>query len=279
MIIWCASYPKSGNTWVRAIISSLLYSKDGVFNFNLLREISQFPRRTYFKDFTDDYFKLDKVSQYWIRSQEKINSDGNLRIYKTHNGNFNISGNDFTNKINTQGVIYIARDPRNLVTSISNHYQINMEESVNFLTDEKRQLYSLDPANNFEWNMVNLLSSWKNHYNSWKISSNLILIKYEDLLYDTKSQINRLSLFLKRFGEFASNDKKINNIIKTTSFEILKKKEEKEGFEEASEESKDTNIKFFNLGPKNNWKDIVDKKLIHKIEKTFKKEMEELNYL
>ena len=279
MIIWCASYPKSGNTWVRAIISSLLYSKDGVFNFNLLREISQFPRRTYFKDFTNDYFKLDKLSQYWIRAQEKINSDGKLRIYKTHNGNFNISGNDFTNKINTQGVIYIVRDPRNLITSISNHYQINMEESVNFLTDEKRQLYSLDPANNFEWNMVNLLSSWKNHYNSWKISSNLILIKYEDLLYDTKSQINRLSLFLKRFGEFESNDKKINNIIKTTSFEILKKKEEKEGFEEASEESKDTNIKFFNLGPKNNWKDIVDKRLIYKIEKTFKKEMEELNYL
>ena len=279
MIIWCASYPKSGNTWVRAIISSLLYSKDGVFNFNLLREISQFPRRTYFKDFTNDYFKLDKLSQYWIPAQEKINSDGKLRIYKTHNGNFNISGNDFTNKINTQGVIYIVRDPRNLVTSISNHYQINMEESVNFLIDEKRQLYSLDPENNFEWNMVNLLSSWKNHYNSWKISSNLILIKYEDLLYDTKSQIKRLSMFLKRFGEFESNDKKINNIIKTTSFEILKKKEEKEGFEEASEESKDTNIKFFNLGPKNNWKDIVDKKLIHKIEKTFKKEMEELNYL
>ena len=279
MIIWCASYPKSGNTWVRAIISSLLYSKDGVFNFNLLREISQFPRRTYFKDFTNDYFKLDKLSQYWIPAQEKINSDGKLRIYKTHNGNFNISGNDFTNKINTQGVIYIVRDPRNLVTSISNHYQINMEESVNFLIDEKRQLYSLDPENNFEWNMVNLLSSWKNHYNSWKISSNLILIKYEDLLYDTKSQIKRLSMFLKRFGEFESNDKKINNIIKTTSFEILKKKEEKEGFEEASEESKDTNIKFFNLGPKNNWKDIVDKRLIYKIENTFKKEMEELNYL
>ena len=275
MIIWCASYPKSGNTWVRAIVSSLLYSKDGVFNFDLLKEISQFPRRTFFKDFTNDYCKLDKVSQYWIRAQEKINSDRKLRIYKTHNGNFSISGKDFTNKMNTQGVIYIVRDPRNLITSISNHYQINIEESVDFITDEKRQLYSLAPENNFEWNMVNLLSSWKNHYNSWKISSNLILIKYEDLLYDTKSQINRLSLFLKRFGEFESNDKKINNIIKTTSFEILKKRERKEGFEEASE----TNIKFFNLGPKNNWKDIVDEKLIYKIEKTFRKEMEELNYL
>ena len=100
MIIWCASYPKSGNTWIRAIISSLLYSKDGIFNFDLLKEISQFPRRTFFKDFTNDYCKLDKVSQYWIRAQEKINSDRKLRIYKTHNGNFSISGKDFTNKMN-----------------------------------------------------------------------------------------------------------------------------------------------------------------------------------
>ena len=38
-------------------------------------------------------------------------------------------------------------------------------------------------------------------------------------------------------------------------------------------------IKFFNSGPKSNWKNIVDEKLIHKIEKNFEKEMKELNYL
>ena len=111
-------------------------------------------------------------------------------------------------------------------------------------------------------------------FNSWKISSNLILIKYEDLLNDTKSQIDRLSLFLKKFGKFESSDKKINNIIKTTSFEILKKKEENEGFEEAHSE-----MKFFNLGPKNIWKDVLNEKLTYQIEKYFKKEMKELNYL
>ena len=47
MIIWCASYPKSGNTWVRAIISSLLYSENGIFNFNMLRKVSIFPKRFY----------------------------------------------------------------------------------------------------------------------------------------------------------------------------------------------------------------------------------------
>ena len=34
MIIWIASYPNSGNTWVRSIISSLIYSDDGIFKFS-----------------------------------------------------------------------------------------------------------------------------------------------------------------------------------------------------------------------------------------------------
>ena len=274
MIIWCASYPKSGNTWVRAILSALLYSKDGIFNFNLLHEVNQFPIRSSFKDFINDYTDLKKISQYWIKAQEKINSDGKLRILKTHNGNYNFLGNDFTNKKNTLGVIYIVRDPRNIAASISNHYMLNMEESVNFMLDEKKTIFSTIKSDTTEENIINLLCSWKDHYNSWKIASNLILIKYEDLLSDTKSQINRLSMFLKKFGKFESSDKKINNIIKTTSFEILKKNEENEGFEEAH-----SHTKFFNLGPKNIWKNVLNEKLIYRIEKNFKKEMEELNYL
>ena len=58
MIIWCASYPKSGNTWVRAILTALLYSKDGIFNFNLLNDINQFPIRSSFNNFPNDYFDL-----------------------------------------------------------------------------------------------------------------------------------------------------------------------------------------------------------------------------
>ena len=275
MIIWCASYPKSGNTWVRAILTTLLYSKDGIFNFNLLKEVNQFPLRHQFKDFTKDYSDLKEISQYCIKAQEKINSDGKLRIFKTHNGNYNFLGNDFTDKKNTLGVIYIVRDPRNIVASISNHYKLTMEQSVDFMLDKKRTIgNAISGKDATEEDIVNLLCSWKEHYNSWKIVSNLILIKYEDLLNDTKSQIDKLSLFLKKFGEFESSDKKINNIIKTTSFEILKKKEENEGFEEAH-----SKMKFFNLGPKNIWKNVLNEKLIYRIEKNFKKEMKELNYL
>ena len=275
MIIWCASYPKSGNTWIRAIIASLIYSEDGIFNFNLLKKVGQFPRRDHFKELTDDFTDLNNLSKYWIAAQEKINFDGKLRIFKTHNGNYNFSENDFTNKKNTLGVIYIVRDPRNIISSLSNHYQHDFKFSTDFLLNEKSFLSNKDPNYKTEENLITLLGSWKNHYNSWKITSNLLLIRYEDLILDVKSQVNRLSNFLKKFAYFYTNEIKINNIIETTSFELLKKKEENEGFEEAV----NSKIKFFNSGPKSNWKNIVDEKLIHKIEKSFEKEMKELNYL
>ena len=54
MIIWLASYPKSGNTWLRSIVSSLLYSKSGNFDFELLKNIRQFPEKQFFKDIIKD---------------------------------------------------------------------------------------------------------------------------------------------------------------------------------------------------------------------------------
>ena len=49
MIIWLASYPKSGNTWLRSLLASYFYSKDGSFDFDLLKNIGQFPHFNYFE--------------------------------------------------------------------------------------------------------------------------------------------------------------------------------------------------------------------------------------
>ena len=55
MIIWLASFPKSGNTWVRSIISSLLYSDNGIFNFEIIKKIQQFPNKKHFENLTEKY--------------------------------------------------------------------------------------------------------------------------------------------------------------------------------------------------------------------------------
>ena len=83
MIIWLASYPKSGNTWVRSIVSALAYSSDGIFNMKMLSQIPQFPRRSQFfgNENVDD---INIVKKLWIKAQEKINHDNKIYFLKTH---------------------------------------------------------------------------------------------------------------------------------------------------------------------------------------------------
>ena len=128
MIIWLASYPKSGNTWLRSIVSSVLYSKSGNFDFELLKNIRQFPEKQFFKDIIDDFSNFDEIKSNWITAQEKINLSQDLRIFKTHQGKYTLGEHNFTNDENTLAVIYIVRDPRNLVNSISHHFNLTLDK-------------------------------------------------------------------------------------------------------------------------------------------------------
>ena len=130
MIIWLASYPKSGNTWLRALLSSYLYSQDGKFDFDLLSKIDSFPSDRFFKNYPDKFEKPEDTTKYWLKEQEKINKSKNITFFKTHNALCKINGNRFTNSENTLGAIYIVRDPRNVVTSLSHHYQISKEDAL-----------------------------------------------------------------------------------------------------------------------------------------------------
>ena len=136
MIIWIASYPKSGNTWVRAIISSLLYSKDGNHDFSQLEFIEQYPVKKHFKNLINDFYNLDEIKKNWITSQSLINADGKIRFLKTHHLYCKFGKDVFTNLANTLGVIYIVRDPRNLLSSIKDHWSFeDFESSKNRMFD------------------------------------------------------------------------------------------------------------------------------------------------
>ena len=129
MIIWVASYPKSGNTWVRSLLSTYLYSKKGNFEFNVLSNIDAFPSKKYFEPFLTSFDDIKKVSSFWLKAQSKINLNSDITFLKTHSALCSLENNPFTDKFNTKAVIYVVRDPRNVITSISNHYSLDMEEA------------------------------------------------------------------------------------------------------------------------------------------------------
>ena len=115
MIIWIASYPKSGNTWIRALLSAYLFSEDGKFSFNLLKNIEQFSSKYFLSNIKDNLNYQERISKNWIPSQKEINKDKKIHLFKTHNAICSINGHKFTDKLNTIGGIYIVRDPRNLI--------------------------------------------------------------------------------------------------------------------------------------------------------------------
>ena len=278
MIIWIASYPKSGNTWLRSIITSLLYTTDGIFDFKLIKKIKQFPTRNQFQEFTKNFNDINEISKFWLLAQDKINLTEEIKFFKTHNLNCAVNKNSFTNKSHTLGTIYVVRDPRNLVNSIKNHYNKgNDEEAKNFLISKK--ILSRVPKDN-EADIATLLGSWSDHYNFWtKRNSNLLLIKYEDLILDTKKELERIIIYLKKFMTVEINPEKIKNILSTTSFDHLKNLENKGLFNENVYDSKKNKIRFFNKGPSNDWTKVLDKKIQGDIEKIFYKEMKELGYI
>jgi hypothetical protein len=284
MIIWLASYPKSGNTWVRSFLNSLIFNKDNEANLRELNRIDQYPKRSHFKDLVSDIDSIDQLSSNWIKSQEIINQDKKIKFFKTHHAFCNYKNSFFTSNEVSLGTVHIVRDPRNVISSILYHFsKKNYTEAKDFLFDENKALGKKFDLNdpNVNRNIFTVISSWKNHYNSWKqFNKNYLLIKYEDLIQDPYNEFNKLSDYLSKILNLNFEKEKIKKAVNSNSFEVLKKLEISNGFAEAIREKKTGKIKrFFNLGPDNDWKKLLDDDLRENIEKEFKNEMIELGYI
>ena len=107
MIIWIASYPKSGNTYLRSFISSYYFSKNGIFKFNDLINIQQFPNIKFTK--LNNESKED-ASKSWIFNQNSFFVKDKTTFLKTHNCLMEYEGNKFTTENETIGGIGIVID-------------------------------------------------------------------------------------------------------------------------------------------------------------------------
>lgn len=282
MIIWLASYPKSGNTLLRSMLSSYYFSKDGKFEFELLKNIHQFPNISLFKNLninTDD--ELEVVKNY-IKVQKIINKqDGNkLRFLKTHSSLNDINGYKFTDLNNSLGVIYIVRDPRNIVRSFANHSQISPEEAKQNLVNLKILGGKNDPVNKTTVH----IGSWSSNFKSWmefKKVNKYLLIKFEDLISQPEKVFRLILNFVHELTktQLDIDDIKLKNTIKTTSFEYLLKLEEKENFSESATQSQEKYVKFFKYGDKENLIKSLPTQINKELEDQLSKEMIELGYL
>ena len=283
MIIWIASYPKSGNTWLRAFITSLLYKDKNLNVLNKLKQIHAYPLSKDFYNLLDNFENFKDISENWEKSQSILNLDKKIKFLKTHHVNCTIKDYKFYNDSNSLGAIHIVRDPRNVLISIKNHFLLkDLDEAKEFILKEKNWVGIVKNKNYFitDNQIPTLISSWKINYLSWKNKvNNYLLVKYEDLVKNPKKEFFRISHFLEKIMNTKFKENKILNSIKTSSFDNMQNLEKKGLFKEYVKSENNRKIKFFNLGPKNDWKLHLNKEIVEEINFKFKKEMEELGYL
>ena len=279
MFIWLASYPKSGNTFTRALIASYFFSKDGNFNFSLIKNILQFPDLGLFRRLGVDVKNEKEVIKNYVKVQESINVKKSVQFFKTHSYLFNIENNPFTDLNNSLGVVYIVRDPRNVVLSASRHNQKSHEKTVDDLING-HVLGRNDGTRPTVYS-----GSWSGNFNSWKSFQSVnkyLLVKYEDLINDKEKIFHDILKFIFKLKkvDFVLDKKKFQNALETTDFQNMKKLENEQGFEESIVDKKTgKKINFFHLGKKTDWKTSLDINLQNKLQKVFEKEMIEIGYL
>jgi len=278
MIIWLASYPKSGNTWLRMFLRAYFLPKDKKFSINEEGnddyEAKAFPNIDLLKENEINYNKFEEIVKNWINLQIFINLNNKINFLKTHNGNFNINGYPFTNSKNTIGGIYVVRDPRDVVLSLSNHFNITYEQAFNNMNNmQNYEFYDKNLTNGFR---NSIMGTWSSNYNSWRYyqEKKIHLVKYEDMIKKPENTFLEILKYLNLFLSFNIDENKIKEAIKDTSFQNLKEMENKDGFKELG-----SGDKFFRKGIIGDWEQTLNPQMIKNIETNFQKEMRELDYI
>ena len=287
MIIWLASYPKSGNTLLRSMISAYFFTTDGSFNFKNLNYINQFPDFKLFENYGINTSDQMEIVKNYINVQRLINTKdkNSIRFIKTHSGLRDINGYPFTDLNNSLGVIYIVRDPRSVARSYANHNQISLERASDRMLEDKATLGGLKNPINEADKILTHMGSWSSNYESWKVfekHNRYLLIKYEDMIKDKEKTFITILKFIHKLLnlKFSIDADKLKKILKTTSFEYMQKAEKNSGFEESVKTKKNSKKQtFFKYGPKINTPESLSVEIKKKLEVSLKKEMKELGYL
>ncbi len=271
--IFLASYPKSGNTWLRSIIGNF-YNFDKEFSLNDLKSIPLLSIKKHFSEFDNKIYinnndlHFDWISQNIIKCQNLLNNKPNhLNIFKTHSARHK----NFTNETVNAGFIYIVRDPRDIIVSLKNFSGKEIDKTIDEFLFSQNLMISTNGAQE-------LLSTWELNVKSWLHYKSVprLIIKYEDLKLNPKEIILNIKEFLNKIHSLNINlgDEDIDKIVDNTNFNNLKKLEDKNGFDEASNYSK-----FFRSGTSNQWKDVLTNTQIKLIEKNLKSLMRYFNYI
>ncbi len=277
-IVWIASYPKSGNTWMR------------VYLYHLMRIMNGVPRAD------NDLHALDKSSVYEarlvglfeqmlgkpltaatraetavIRPQVHAaiaeRSEG-VALVKTHAALGQLGNIPTHNLAVSSGTIYIVRDPRDVAISLAAHNGATIDQAINDMATASYGTENTDSAAFEVW------GSWTENTVSWTMRPHeaVLVVRYEDMQSDPLATFSTVASHLRQ----RPSPEQIAEAVELSTFKELQEAEINAGdFRERSERSD----RFFREGRVGEWKEKLSEAQVNRIVETHGEQMGKLGYL
>jgi hypothetical protein len=271
-IIWLASYPKSGNTWLRAFLCNLLQNPSKPLDINRLGEfISSDDRRDLYEAAAGA--PLDGLSDAqiaalcpWVQAS-LAQSAPNAVFVKTHAYLGTRHGTPQINLEVTAGTIYVVRNPLDVVISLADHYGFGLDRAVDALGTSG---FASAPNEN---RVAQVIDTWSVHVESWTRTPHptLHVVRYEDMLAKPEKTFGAIAAFL----QLSPPRARLRKAIEFSSFRTLKKQEAQHGFAERSP----VGSRFFREGRSGQWRKVLSPQQVDRIVADHGEQMERFGYL
>ncbi len=275
-IIWIASYPKSGNTWVRAFLHNLLRelsgNADSVQDINRMNEHTawEIPARPYERVLGKSLSAASRSEIAASRPEvQRRLANGRLLPFfvKTHLC-FGIDERYPTINLDaTRAAIYILRNPLDVAVSYAHHANLSIDATV-----VNMGLSGLKTPGS-ERDVYEMLGSWSENVAGWVglIDRPTLVIRYEDLLSDPVRPFGALARFLR----LEPSERQLRAAIEKSSFPELSRQEKERGFIERPPTAKT----FFREGRAGQWRDVLSPEQVQQVVRTHAPMMQRFGYL
>ncbi len=271
-LIWLASYPKSGNTWVRSFLHNLLRGGSAPVDVNRMTDfcLGESDAAWYAPRSPKPVDELAPEELAAIRPlvhNDFTKAFPDSVFVKTHNFLGESFGHPIHNMDVTAGGIYILRNPLDVVLSATHHFGLSIDEAIDFLANDEAVSGGRDK------HVLEYLSSWSVHVRSWTQNPNpqLLVVRYEDLLAKPRKHFKQVANFL----GLKPPAERLERAIRFSSFKSLKAQEQKTGFREKPKHADS----FFREGKADQWRENLTEDQIRRIISDHREQMERFGYI
>lgn len=270
-IYWLASYPRSGNTWVRMFLRAYMKGHCDINDHedvvkgvhgHLSWQSSAAPP-VHYLTFDD---RLDYLPAA-LKNTLYLANGSDVRL-KTHDANAEVHGRSLIPKGVTKGGVYLVRDPRDVAISYAAYKGCSIDDAIEKMADET---HAIGPKDSYSWHF---LGKWSSHVMSWASEiapKGVLCCRYEDM--KTKPLVV-FKAIIQAMGLPLRGDKEVQAAIDEVEFSKLQNQESQNGFEESEHKTES----FFRKGVAGGWKSVLSGTQVEKIEQDHGGIMKSLGY-